>query len=84
MFPQTGYPEPILLMYRGLPVSFNIQVNYMKTPDKLIFFVTLDMKGCICHLVKWAIHPLISEKTKSLFKIFTNLSKVCYYKEVCK
>ena len=32
-----------------------------------IFFktviVTLDMKGCICYLVKWQIHPFISKRT---------------------
>ena len=26
--------------------------------------VPLDMKGCICHFVKWQIHPFISKGTK--------------------
>ena len=26
--------------------------------------VPLDMKGCICHFVKWQIHPLITKGTK--------------------
>ena len=26
-------------------------------------FVTLDMKGCICHFVKWQIHPFLSKGT---------------------
>ena len=30
-------------------------------------FVTLDMKGCICHFTKWQIHPFISKGT-ILFK----------------
>ena len=24
-------------------------------------FTALDMKGCICHLTKWQIHPFISK-----------------------
>ena len=30
-------------------------------PDKI---VPLDMKGCICHFVKWQIHPFISNGIK--------------------
>ena len=26
-------------------------------------FFSLDTKGCICHLVKWQIHPFISKET---------------------
>ena len=28
------------------------------------YYVTLDMKGCICHFVKWQIHPFMSKGTK--------------------
>ena len=28
-----------------------------------IYIVPLDMKGCICHFVKWQIHPFISKGT---------------------
>ena len=27
------------------------------------YFVTLDMRGCICHFTKWKIHPFISKVT---------------------
>ena len=27
------------------------------------YIVPLDMKGCICHFVKWQIHPFISKGT---------------------
>ena len=26
-------------------------------------FVPLEMKGCICHITKWQIHPFISKRT---------------------
>ena len=28
-----------------------------------LYLVPLDMKGCICHLVKWQIHPFMSKVT---------------------
>ena len=27
------------------------------------YYVSFDMKGCICHFVKWQIHPFISKGT---------------------
>ena len=36
-----------------------------------IFFINqdvpLDMKGCICHFIKWQIHPFISKGTTICF-----------------
>ena len=32
--------------------------------------VTLDMKGCICHFVKWRIHPFISKGLLISWKIW--------------
>ena len=29
----------------------------------VVYLVSLDMKGCICHFVKWQIHPFISKGT---------------------
>ena len=34
-------------------------------------YVPLDMKGCICHFLKWQIHPFISKGTKNLFLVGT-------------
>ena len=32
------------------------------TSQKAAYNVPLDMKGCICHFVKWQIHPFISKE----------------------
>ena len=37
-------------------------------PKHLQQIVHLDMKGCICHFVKWQIHPFISKGTKYVIK----------------
>ena len=42
-------------------------------------FVTLDMKGCICHFTKWHIHPFISKGT-TLFKSILWLTVGPYWK----
>ena len=39
-------------------------VNALQINSKNI--VPLDMKGCICHFVKWQIHPFISKEIKYL------------------
>ena len=37
-----------------------------------VYIVTLDMKGCICHFVKWQIHPFISKVTICVYScLFT-------------
>ena len=36
--------------------------NYIWTVSCQLL-VPLDMKGCICHFVKWQMHPFISKKT---------------------
>ena len=38
--------------------------------------VPLDMKGCICHLTKWQIHPFISKGTNYLLS--QRLASTCY------
>ena len=31
-------------------------------------FVSLDMKGCICHFAKWQIHPFISKEATCIIR----------------
>ena len=47
-----------------------------KLPLILTHIVPLDMEGCICHFVKWQMHPFIS-KGKALYRyISENLLKI--------
>ena len=40
-----------------LSLDLNTSGSYAGKQD---MYRTLDIKGCICHFVKWQIHPLIS------------------------
>ena len=39
----------------------------------IAFCPPLDIKGCICHFIKWQIHPFISDVTMLKVKLRDNL-----------
>ena len=73
----TYYPYPadhngfqsVLLMTKSLLLGMKCVSKY-----QYLQVDPLDMKGCICHFVKWKLHPFISKVTKCVVSNQTNMS----------
>ena len=50
----------------GSQLSQSYSASDGRAPRVCWRFIPLDMKGCICHFLKWQIHPFISEGTMCL------------------
>ena len=42
---------------------YTFVLDFLSSRKQHVYIVPLDMKGCICHFVKWQIHPFISKGT---------------------
>ena len=47
----------------GAKINYDVDPRLIQQCGLYQHVVPLDMKGCICHLTKWQIHPFISKGT---------------------
>ena len=51
--------------------------NHDVIVQKPLFF--LDIKGWICHFLKWQIHPFISNRTKCMYVLLEMKGCICHF-----
>ena len=58
-------PRPYIYVFGQVPKQKNVTESDQIVLVDAQYVVPFDMKGCICHLTKWQIHPFISKRKKS-------------------